>query len=1047
MLQRMKWFQETVLWGSCPTDFGVLAPARRLFCPGRGGTQPVLLLRQGETVGPLAEQKGLWTPSSLSVIMSGESGDGSRSQWPTQSGKNQPVNDWTSGSAKAQGAEGDGDFASSGRTLRSAGEDELARRTERASSRTRRPRDGYSGSSGAEKRAGHHVNTASGRRGPASVPDSGAGCRGGADGVCDGTSRDETAQLGKHAGESLLTAGPKDSQGRSGSDEAIAAKLQPPPTRLPAKGKEYRSEEKRRAASTGPTTTRAGGAGVGARGGKVEGTRARGGAAAAGLKGRRDGPNAGSTAGGRSGAKLGGEVQRSVARGRWGGRGGKAGRGGGWKAGAREANGSKGSASGAAPMQGQTATPLPAEAWRLAAGGIVPNAIARGAMPSSGAGGAETPADGDVDAKGGEQVESSWIQQNAKSPTSETQGEETGADVRMVDKRVRKFWEATRARQRAIAQARAARWRELEARLKAQEQGKEVQEPAGTETPEDQRGNATDDFWGLRDTLGHSQRGTGPYAESLAESAMVQVARWTKQVSMVDALFRPIDRALDLIDALSRRTRAAPELPPPAEPSGARSKAAAGAVDGPREVPQGDKYPDAITEGLMSRDGTVYAMPTGRGGKITRKRKELRVRQVRRAWFGNPSYPWQTEVSDTDGTWATVGVDVTAQVRAVAAKGVVSLDFPLGDSFPDPCPGAFKALFIDYLTPGGSKQSVVWPDDAAGGPSSWLATMRTTHSLRRLANIVAGDRSVDVAIEETVPLITALRQNLFPEVPRPSSSDAGSGMATSYPAPVVEAPRSLAEGRRGISQDSQDSGRVRWESRAQREMVVEGSSFELEARLGTWVPGEEARGTTARFANGVSREFMDRVLDLCQGWDDWSAAEGWREMHDYIFRIGNAQVRTTVGFDPSTGQASSRTVHKKILKIRDYAYVPTIGEGPRISLLAADVRVALSEERVIRESSLPKWGPARVPLRVRIKQRRSFYYTPARQEGRSGDVSATEAVGKKDAVWRFDFTLVWSARTLAQAQRLQQTVLPSAPICPSRLMKFNMRRGLVLVHC
>jgi len=54
---------------------------------------------------------------------------------------------------------------------------------------------------------------------------------------------------------------------------------------------------------------------------------------------------------------------------------------------------------------------------------------------------------------------------------------------------------------------------------------------------------------------------------------------------------------------------------------------------------------------------------------------------------------------------------------------------------------------------------------------------------------------------------------------------------------------------------------------------VIGSSFELEARLGSWLY-EGPNQMRGRFDNGVSREFMDRVLALCEGWADWRAVGG-----------------------------------------------------------------------------------------------------------------------------------------------------------------------------
>ena len=157
-------------------------------------------------------------------------------------------------------------------------------------------------------------------------------------------------------------------------------------------------------------------------------------------------------------------------------------------------------------------------------------------------------------------------------------------------------------------------------------------------------------------------------------------------------------------------------------------------------------------------------------------------------------------------------------------------------------------------------------------------------------------------------------------------------------------------------------------------------TYELEARLGFVQDGRGQGGSgeeRARFDNGVSREFMDRVLDLCEEWDDWTSVSAWNEMHDFIFRVGSTQMRTTVSYDANLDEGVRRTVKKRIVRLKDFSYLSTLGGVPRTGMLSADVRIALSEETMVDEDTLPEWGKKRRPLRVRIKQRRSFNYTPA----------------------------------------------------------------------
>jgi len=193
----------------------------------------------------------------------------------------------------------------------------------------------------------------------------------------------------------------------------------------------------------------------------------------------------------------------------------------------------------------------------------------------------------------------------------------------------------------------------------------------------------------------------------------------------------------------------------------------------------------------------------------------------------------------------------------------------------------------------------------------------------------------------------------------------------------------------------------------------ENRTYELEARLGFVQDGRGQGGSgeeRARFDNGVSRDFMDRVLDLCEEWDDWTSVSAWNEMHDFIFRVGSTQMRTTVSYDANLDEGVRRTVKKRIVRLKDFSYLSTLGGVPRTGMLSADVRIALSEETMVDEDTLPEWGKKRRPLRVRIKQRRSFNYTPA---------------GASKPVWRFDFTLVWSAKTLKRAQLKQRVEEPN----------------------
>jgi hypothetical protein len=303
----------------------------------------------------------------------------------------------------------------------------------------------------------------------------------------------------------------------------------------------------------------------------------------------------------------------------------------------------------------------------------------------------------------------------------------------------------------------------------------------------------------------------------------------------------------------------------------------------PSLVAQGERYPLSLTEGnLRSKDGTVYSMPETRLGGVQRQRKELRAQKVLDAWWGDVLHPWQTTVTgeeEEDGMWLSVGANVTQEVCLWLVNGTLSLPLPLSDILGDPCPGRSKVLLLRYVDSRGQRREMAWQESLK--TFHFLQTIQTTHSIRRLANIVAGDSPVEEAINGTAPLVTALRRQVDKQQRLLKRAEV----------------RRLSNGGAG--------GDVRYGERGERGgpilsgPKVIGSTFELEARLGTWQWDGVRRGR-GRFANGVSREFMDRVLALCEGWADWSPVGGWEEMHDYVGRVNQLQVRTTVRVNPKT---------------------------------------------------------------------------------------------------------------------------------------------------
>ena len=195
---------------------------------------------------------------------------------------------------------------------------------------------------------------------------------------------------------------------------------------------------------------------------------------------------------------------------------------------------------------------------------------------------------------------------------------------------------------------------------------------------------------------------------------------------------------------------------------------------------QGARYPSCMTRGnLRSKDGTVYTMPEDRLGGVRRQRKELRAQYIVAAWWGDVLYPWENVVTGEDGMWLKVGDNVTDNVRLWLATGTLSLPLPLADVLGDPCPGRGKVLILQYLDHRGQERVCGWEDETKR--FKFLKTIQTTHSIRRLANIVSGKNPVSAALEDTAPLVTALRrevdkqQRLLERINKRSSTLVGQG--------------------------------------------------------------------------------------------------------------------------------------------------------------------------------------------------------------------------------------------------------------------------------
>ena len=188
---------------------------------------------------------------------------------------------------------------------------------------------------------------------------------------------------------------------------------------------------------------------------------------------------------------------------------------------------------------------------------------------------------------------------------------------------------------------------------------------------------------------------------------------------------------------------------------------------------------------------------------------------------------------------------------------------------------------------------------------------------------------------------------------------------------------------------------------------AEPSTLELEARLGR--VHVHADGSSS-FVSGVSAAFMARVLWKLEMSDAWrSASNDWTQQVDRFYTLANSRpVRTSTaqGTD-SAGAPAARVSHVSKTSLQTHTLTWTGQDADTESLY--DVRVSLQHETPVSAKELPVRVDA--PRLIRVKQRKSFLYTPA---------------GSAAPVFRTDVSLVFQAPTLDAAYELLRSNVVSS---------------------
>jgi hypothetical protein len=187
-----------------------------------------------------------------------------------------------------------------------------------------------------------------------------------------------------------------------------------------------------------------------------------------------------------------------------------------------------------------------------------------------------------------------------------------------------------------------------------------------------------------------------------------------------------------------------------------------------------------------------------------------------------------------------------------------------------------------------------------------------------------------------------------------------------------------------------------WKSETQN------GSFELEARFGRW------KGQY--FESGVTKAFIEKVLEMFQTYPQWSTVTDWEETHDYFYNSDTTSkglIRTTASFrvdeKSESGRKSIVTHHirKHALSKFDFQYKTSQLLTPKFQF---DIRVNLNFEERVLDHELPSIVN---PSSMRIKSRKSFYY-------KSDNFPATTPL------WKFDITRSWTAATRSDAEMKQK---------------------------
>lgn len=184
-------------------------------------------------------------------------------------------------------------------------------------------------------------------------------------------------------------------------------------------------------------------------------------------------------------------------------------------------------------------------------------------------------------------------------------------------------------------------------------------------------------------------------------------------------------------------------------------------------------------------------------------------------------------------------------------------------------------------------------------------------------------------------------------------------------------------------------------------------SYELECRLG--------KIQSNKFVPGVSKDYWTQLLSKFHSYDGWVKIIPRHEVYDHYYSHGNNKnIRTRVSASytreshEENDQMDCITTQLVVENCKKCTIESVTIQHDHIdSRSPYDIKLSLSQESKLSEEQLP--AVVHFFNCVRLKQREIFEYRPE---------------GFDFPIWNFEFSLVWTGKTLQEAEKKREKTAP-----------------------